>query len=176
MWSKLTGKIFLVKSCCSTRLPLFHLTRRLCVEKIEEIWASLEVATFSHFFMNRKNCASYVVLRGGGYHPLISCLVWDIIKCNTAVDSAFISDNNGIFGCNVYDAPRNYLIFNKGIRCDIASAMLTQGCVLRLHPRISCVVSDIISCNTAAHSAFISDNNGIFSCNICECTSKLYNF
>ena len=29
---------------------------------------------------------------------------------------------------------------------------------------------------TAMDSAFISEQNGIFSCTLCECTSKLHNF
>src|SRR5688572_16387832 len=37
VWPKLTGEKYFVETCCSTRLPLFHLTRRLCGEKIEEI-------------------------------------------------------------------------------------------------------------------------------------------
>ena len=40
------GKNIFFKICCSTRLPLLYLTRRLCVDKIEEIGACLEVARF----------------------------------------------------------------------------------------------------------------------------------
>src|SRR5688572_12239877 len=42
-------------------------------------------------------------------------------------------------------------------------------------PWISCLVSHIISCNTIMDSAFISEQSGIFSCTLCECTSKLHN-
>src|SRR5688572_25890630 len=43
-------------------------------------------------------------------------------------------------------------------------------------PWISCLVSHIITCNIAMDSAFISAQNGIFSCTLCECTSKLQHF
>src|SRR5688572_14691326 len=41
-------------------------------------------------------------------------------------------------------------------------------------PWISCLVLHIITCNIAMDSAFISAQNGIFSCTLCECTSKLH--
>ena len=62
----------------------------------------------------------------GGYHPFwISCLVSNIISWNTTLDSAFIYDNIGVFSCKIMNAPRNYIILNKGIHCDIVSAIFT---------------------------------------------------
>ena len=64
----------------------------------------------------------------GGYHPFwISCLVSNIISWNTTLDSAFIYDNIGVFSCKIMNAPRNYIILNKGIHCDVVSAIFTQG-------------------------------------------------
>ena len=48
-----------------------------------------------------------------------------------------------------------------------------QGLFVTSATWISCLVSGIISCNTAVNSAFISDNNGVFSSNIYESISKL---
>src|SRR5688572_13906004 len=50
------------------------------------------------------------------------------------------------------------------------------GGVVATPPWISCLVSHIITCNIAMDSAFISAQNGIFSCTLCECTSILQHF